>query len=54
MLLWAKKRVIWRFFEDLCFVRFCDEIKFENLKKSPRKHQEGGILEDSYSHEKFI
>ncbi len=20
------------FFEDLCFVRFCDEINFENLK----------------------
>ncbi len=36
------------FFENLCFVRFCDEINFENLKKSPRKHQEGGILEDSY------
>jgi hypothetical protein len=54
MLLWAKKRLIWRFFEDLCFVRFCDEINFKKFKKSPRKHQEGGILEDSYSHEKFI
>jgi hypothetical protein len=42
------------FFEDLCFVRFCDEINFEKAKKSPRKHQQGGILEDSYSHEKII
>ncbi len=42
------------FFEDLCFVRFCDEINFENFKKSPRKHQKGGNLENSYSHEKFI
>jgi hypothetical protein len=41
-----------KFFEDLYFVRFCDEINFEKSKKSPRKHQEGGHLEDSYSHEK--
>jgi hypothetical protein len=50
----GQKKVNLAFFEDLCFVRFYDEINFENLKKSPRKHQEGGILEDSYSHEKFI
>jgi hypothetical protein len=50
----GQKEVNIAFFEDLCFVRFCDEINFENFKKSPRKHQEGGILEDSYSHEKFI
>jgi hypothetical protein len=36
------------FFEDLYFVGFCDEINFENSKKSPRKHQQGGKLEDSY------
>jgi hypothetical protein len=42
------------FFEDLYFVCFCDEINFEKSKKSPRKHQQGGILEDSYSHEKFF
>jgi hypothetical protein len=42
------------FFEDLYFVGFCDEINFENSKKSPRKQQQGGMLEDSYSHEKFI
>jgi hypothetical protein len=36
------------FFEDLYFVGFCDEINFENSKKSPRKHQQGGMLEDSY------
>jgi hypothetical protein len=42
------------FFKDLCFVTFCDEINFEILKKCPRKHQEGGILENSYSHGKFI
>jgi hypothetical protein len=33
---------------------FEDEINFEKSKKSPRKHQQGGNLEDSYSHEKFI
>jgi hypothetical protein len=43
-----------KFLEDLYFVRFCDEINFEKSKKSPRKHQQGGTLEDSYSHEKFI
>ncbi len=43
-----------KFFEDLYFARFCDEIKFQTLKKFPRKHQQGGKLEDSYSHEKFI
>jgi hypothetical protein len=42
------------FFEDLCFVRFCDEINFENFKKSPKIHQEGGKLQDSYSHEIFM
>jgi hypothetical protein len=36
------------FFEDLCFVRFCDEINFEHFKKFPKKHQEGGNLQDSY------
>jgi hypothetical protein len=30
------------FFEDLYCVGFCDEINFEELKKSPRKHQQGG------------
>jgi hypothetical protein len=43
-----------RFFGDLYFVTFCDEINFLKSKKSPRKHQEGGNLGDSYSHEKFI
>jgi hypothetical protein len=42
------------FFEDLYFVGFCDEINFENPKKCLRKHQQGGKLEDSYSHEKFL
>jgi hypothetical protein len=42
------------FFKDLYFVAFCDEINFEISKKSPRKHQQGDILEDSYSHEKVI
>jgi hypothetical protein len=50
----GQKEVNMAFFEDLCFFRFWDEINFKNLKKSPRKHQDGGILEDSYSHEKFI
>jgi hypothetical protein len=42
------------FFEDLYFLTFCDEINFENLKKSPKNHQEGGNLQDSYSHDIFI
>ncbi len=42
------------FFEDLCFVRLCDEINFFNLKKSPKKHQEGDNLQDGYSHEIFM
>jgi hypothetical protein len=42
------------FFKDLYFVRFCDEINFQKSKKSSKKPQEGGHLEDSYSHEKFI
>jgi hypothetical protein len=50
----CKKMSYLVFFRDLKFVTFCDEINFENLKKSHRKHQKGGILEDSYSHEKFI
>jgi hypothetical protein len=50
----CQKVVHIKFFEDLHFVRFCDEINFEKSKKSPRKHQQGGNLEDSYSHEKFI
>ncbi len=48
------KKGLYVFFKDLYFVAFCDQINFENSKKSPRKHQQGGILEDSYSHEKFI
>jgi hypothetical protein len=44
----------YKVFEDLYFVRICDEINFEKSKKSPKKHQQGGSLEDSYSHEKFI
>ncbi len=42
------------FFEDLNFFRFCDEINFENLKKSSEKHQQGDNLQDSYSHEIFM
>ncbi len=41
-------------FEDLYFVWFCDEINFEKSKKSPREHQQGDNLKDSYSPEKFI
>ncbi len=33
---------------------FVTKLIFANLIKSPRKHQQGGNLEDSYSHEKFI
>ncbi len=42
------------FFKDLYLVTFCDEIKIENFKKSPKKHQQGGNLQDSYSQELFI
>jgi hypothetical protein len=42
------------FFEDLYLVRFCDEINFEKLNKSPKKHQQGGNWQDSYSDEIFI
>jgi hypothetical protein len=42
------------FFKDLYFVKFCDEINFANFRKSPRKRQQGGILQYSYSDEKFI
>jgi hypothetical protein len=42
------------FLKDLYFVKFCNEINFANLRKSPKKHQQGGILQDSYSDEKFI
>jgi hypothetical protein len=38
------------FFQDMYLVTFCDEIKIENFKKSPKKHQQGG-LQDSFSHE---
>jgi hypothetical protein len=50
----CKKMSFLVFSRDLLFVTFCDEINFENFKKSARKHQKGGNLEDSYSHEKFI
>ncbi len=53
MFLYAKSANM-MFFEDLYFVRFCDEINFVKSKKSTRKHQQGGNLEDSYSHEKCI
>jgi hypothetical protein len=42
------------FFKDLYLVTFCDEIKIENFKKSPKKRQQGGNLQDSCSHEIFI
>ncbi len=41
MLFSAKKWVFWK----PVFVWFSDEINFEKLKKSPRKHQQGGDLE---------
>ncbi len=41
------------FFEDLYDVGFCDEIKLENLKKCPRKHQQGGNLK-VHKREKFF
>jgi hypothetical protein len=52
--IWGQKEVKMAFFEELYFVGFCDEINFENPKKCPRKHQQGGKLEDSYSHKKIL
>ncbi len=49
-----EKRDYMVFFKDLYLVIFCDEINFENFKKSHRNHQQAGNLEDSYSHEKLI
>jgi hypothetical protein len=42
------------FFDNLYFVRFCDEINFENLNKCPKKHQQGGNLKGRLSGEIFI
>ncbi len=50
----CKKMLSLRFFKDFLFVRFCDEINFENSKQSPKKHQQGVNLQHSYSHEIFI
>jgi hypothetical protein len=44
-----KTGLIWHFFKDLYLVKFCDKIKFKNFRKSPRKHQQGDILQNSYS-----
>jgi hypothetical protein len=41
------------FLEDLYFVRFCDEIMWK-VKKYPRKHQQGGDLENRAIHMKKI
>jgi hypothetical protein len=32
------------FFIDLCFVTFCDEINFENFKKSPKNQAQGSKI----------
>ncbi len=44
------------FFEDFCYVEFCVEINFENLKEIYycRKHEQGGNIEDSYSHKNLL
>jgi hypothetical protein len=50
----CKKMLSLRLFKDFLFVRFCDEINFKNSKQSPKKHQQGVNLQQSYSHEIFI
>jgi hypothetical protein len=37
-LVFTKKMSYLVFLKDLYLVTFCDEIKFENFKKSPKKH----------------
>ncbi len=54
MLFSAQKWFIGRFLEISIMFDFCDDINFEKSKKSPWKHQKGGNLEDSYSHENLI
>jgi hypothetical protein len=42
------------FFKVLHLATFFDETKFENFKKSSKKHQQGGILHEGYKHGIFI
>jgi hypothetical protein len=41
-------------FTDLHFGTFCDEINFENFKKSPKNQAQGSKISNSYSHDIFI
>jgi hypothetical protein len=54
ILLEIKHRFIWGFLKIFTLSDFVTKLIFKSSKKSPRKHQQGGNLEDSYSHEKFI
>jgi hypothetical protein len=54
MLFGAKKRLIWRFLKISILLDFVTKLIFKTPQKCPRKHQQGGKLEDSYSHEKFL
>ncbi len=44
ILLCAKKSQLFGVFIDLYFGTFCDEINFENLKKSPKKQAQGSKI----------
>ena len=43
-LVFCKKVCYLVFFIDLYFVTFCDEINFENFKKSPKKQAQGSKI----------
>ncbi len=46
MLLWAKKRSIWHFLKISALLDFVTKLILKTKKKSPRKYQQGGNLED--------
>ena len=54
MILLYERNCYIMFFEDLDNVIFSDESFNENLKKSPRKHPQGGKILLSLKHGNFI
>ncbi len=53
MLFHAKKWLLWHFLEIFILSNFVTKLILQTWK-SPRKHQQGGILQDSYSDETFL
>jgi hypothetical protein len=50
MLLYAKKWLIWRFLK----IYILSKLILQSSENSPIKHQQGGIVQDSYSDEIFL